>query len=112
MVLVVLAWSSAERLPDGLVDARSYVDIKGRPVGAYRLVVDDAAYVEFIGHRESTVLVPASGPPAFVFDPRGALVDWTADSGDDPGFLDQWHAGTRSEMSGSDLEAWLAGLDG
>ena len=31
-----------------------------------------------------------SGPAAYVFSDEGILVDWTADSGDDPAFDHQW----------------------
>ena len=31
-----------------------------------------------------------SGPAAYVFNDEGTLVDWTADSKDDPAFHEQW----------------------
>lgn len=36
-----------------------------------------------------TVFLP-SGPPTYVFDSAGKLVDWTRDSGDDPVFQQKW----------------------
>jgi len=31
-----------------------------------------------------------SGPPMYVFDSQGCLLDYTLDSGDDPAFMDRW----------------------
>ena len=31
-----------------------------------------------------------SGPPVYVFDSAGLLVDWSRDSGDDPEFREKW----------------------
>ena len=31
-----------------------------------------------------------SGPPMYVFDSQGRLLDYTLDSGDDPAFMDRW----------------------
>ena len=35
-----------------------------------------------------------SGPPAYLFDARGRLVQWSADSGDDAVFQEYWMAGS------------------
>jgi hypothetical protein len=37
-----------------------------------------------------------SGPPMYVFDSQGHLLDYTLDVGDDPRFRDKWIHGTNS----------------
>ena len=32
-----------------------------------------------------------SGPPMYVFDSQGRLLDYTLDSGDDPAFMNRWY---------------------
>src|ERR1044071_6550373 len=43
-------------------------------------------YIELIGHSPTGLLIVPSGPPRYVFDAKGNLVDWTQDDGDDPEF--------------------------
>lgn len=49
---------------------------------------DGTTYVVVIGRLTRIYL--ASGPPVYVFDRSGRLVDWTYDIGDDPRFSEQW----------------------
>ena len=44
-------------------------------------------YLLVVGRLPATVTLP-SGPPEYVFDSSGNLLDWTADSGDDPRFVE------------------------
>ena len=43
---------------------------------------DGVRYIVWIG-RYPRSIVPASGPPCYVFDADGKLVDWSLDTGDD-----------------------------
>ena len=49
-------------------------------------------YIEIIGERPSIL---ASGPPAYIFDASGQLVDWTSDDGEDPRFQRAWGSPTK-----------------
>lgn len=57
--------------------------------GFQDLRVGDRRYVFAYGQRHWLPLMP-SGPPAYVFDEAGRLVDWTADSGDSSDFMQRW----------------------
>jgi hypothetical protein len=55
-----------------------------------RLVdADGTKYLALIGPSESFPRFP-SGPPVYLFDASGNLVDWSADEGDDPEFHRRW----------------------
>lgn len=41
-----------------------------------------------VGEQHATLL--SSGPPIYVFSEQGILIDFTADSGDDPHFMEKW----------------------
>lgn len=47
-------------------------------------------HVEVIGKPILLPLNPPSGPPAYIFDEPGALVDWCRDLGDNPSFARKW----------------------
>lgn len=53
----------------------------------------------------------ASGPPTYVFDRTGRLIDWTSDAGDAPAFQARWWGGERTfvELDAEFAAAWLAG---
>ena len=44
-------------------------------------------YYEVVLPKESTM---ASGPPVYIFDETGDLLDWTHDQGDAPYFVKRW----------------------
>ena len=64
-------------------------------------------------HGPLAGLVP-SGPPVYVFDSTGRLVDWTTDSGDDPRFQGKWFGPDRNprEVSAEDARQQVARSDG
>ena len=49
----------------------------------------DESYNEVVGPWPPFYLIP-SGPPVYIFDEAGVLVDWTSDVGDDPDFSRTW----------------------
>ena len=55
----------------------------------------------------ATLTVP-SGPPAYVFDQSGRLLDWTLDMGDDPGFRRKWPMTGANEVGRQEAEDWLS----
>ena len=55
------------------------------------LNVEGQQYLLVTGPLPSLNSLP-SGPPQYVFDASGRLVDWTTDSGEDPDFVADWSA--------------------
>lgn len=51
---------------------------------------DGNTHILIQGHMVFSFLAIHSGPPLFVFDKCGKLLDWTSDSGDDPVFSNAW----------------------
>ena len=52
---------------------------------------DGKPYLEVFLPLPRSVLSLPSGPPTYIFDEvSGALVDWTADRGDSPTFVNKW----------------------
>ena len=54
--------------------------------------IDGEDYYELIGGiGDYDILYLPSGPPAYIFDKNGNLIDYSLDTGDDPDFLNKWH---------------------
>ncbi|TLD70204.1 hypothetical protein FEM03_13520 [Phragmitibacter flavus] len=53
-------------------------------------------------------LILRSGPPAYVFDAHGNLVDWTLDTGDDSRFSSAWGIEQGTDFEIEDYEKLLA----
>lgn len=51
--------------------------------------VEGREYLALFGPVRAFPRFP-SGPPVYVFDRSGTLVDWTPDAGDDEGFKSRW----------------------
>jgi len=52
----------------------------------------------------------AKGPPMYVFDREGRMIDWTADSGEDADFTKQWIDLTmQEEIEQATARGWLGG---
>src|SRR5678815_1774615 len=61
------------------------------PPASLRLTAVDAqAYLLWTGKVAEGWRLP-SGPPAYVFDKTGRLVEWRADNRDDPSFYGKWY---------------------
>ena len=58
------------------------------PGGLYLITRDGQQYLEAQGLDYD---LGASGPPGYVFDEKGSLIDWTTDSGDDSKYQHKWH---------------------
>jgi len=55
-----------------------------------KLTIDGKPYIKVIRDVDSSILHLPSGPPVYIFDRSGVLVDWTLDLGDDPAFELRW----------------------
>jgi hypothetical protein len=65
--------------------------LQWRPTASQFGTVDVQGKQHIIAYGRASGLL-ASGPPAYVFDDTGQLVDWSADIGDDPQFDERWNA--------------------
>lgn len=71
-------------------------------------------YFEALGQiPKGAFFYAPSGPPAYVFDSGGRLVDWTPDRGDASRYLKKWgtfSAGTKIDVA--ELDRLLGGTNG
>jgi hypothetical protein len=96
VVLAVLAWLFSEirwaRINDPhgkFTNVTEYV-AWGRHPG-HVTKIKRQGEVFFIAHSPMDVwLAMPSGPAAYVFDKSGRMIEWSRDSGDDPGFQNRW----------------------
>ena len=51
---------------------------------------DGKVYIKVVGKVEKPLLALPSGPPVYIFDESGILVDWCGDIGDCPSFAEKW----------------------
>lgn len=59
-------------------------------------------YLEVVGTLPPLPSLP-SGPPTYIFDSTGSLIDWTSDYGEDPAFRRRWPLGvTRRRLTPSE----------
>lgn len=76
--------------PEGLTNLVSFLEGRTNVARVRQFTKDGRGYVEVFGHYPPSVLKLRSGPPTYVFDESGAMVDWTADRGDAPSFVSRW----------------------
>jgi len=95
-VFPVLAWLTSEfrwrriNSPEQkFSNVTQYVALKRMPQRVVKNRQKSGFYYIAFSPRDSWFALP-SGPAAYVFSDEGILVDWTADSGDDPAFDHQW----------------------
>lgn len=80
----------AELVPNGETYAQWEVQF-GKPSGKIaRFVKDGAVYYEVIGDYPKSFFAMPSGPPAYIFDRTGRLVDWCADTGEASEYNTRW----------------------
>ena len=98
VVCLIAAWiytetkgARAVRPPQGVTNLVAFLDLQHpKPSKIRRFVQNGKVHLEVIGERFSSPLSLPSGPPAYIFDDTGALVDWTGDRGDAPSFVSKW----------------------
>lgn len=82
--------ADAVRLPEGGTNLIRFLEARPEPSRIGKFVHDETVYTEVLGRPVMSPLSVPPGPPAYVFDETGALVDWTGDRGDDPAFVRRW----------------------
>ena len=95
-VLPVAAWLLSELRWDRInspeqkfFSVDQYVALKRMPEKVVKSRQKGGLYYIAFSPMDAWFALP-SGPAAYVFSDAGSLVDWTADSGDDPAFSEQW----------------------
>lgn len=82
--------ADAVRLPEGGTDLITFLEARPEPSRIRKFVHNEKVHIEVLGKPVMSPLSVPSGPPAYVFDETGALVDWTGDRGDDSAFMRKW----------------------
>lgn len=85
---------------------RAHLSTMPEPVEYRAIRVENLDYLAVRGPAQSSWAF-ASGPPIYIFDAAGVLVDHTVDSGDDPAFHAHWpgaYDGQKLDRAGA--ERW------
>lgn len=92
------AWAYVEKKAmDGVAPASwgtnlmAFLELQPEPKSVRQFLHGKRTYIEVLGNiPKPSLLTLPSGPPAYVFNEFGVLVDWTADRGEDPRFVKKW----------------------
>jgi len=88
--------------PSGRIDNPRQLEAAiGASVQTRTLQVEGRAYLLALGPM--LMWAWPEGPPAYVFDAAGGLLDFTPDMGDDPAFLERWIIPSDFESSGGSI---------
>lgn len=82
--------ASAVRPPEGATNLVAFLEARPQPRQIRKFIHDGKTYIEVIGKPVTSLLSLPSGPPAYIFNENGALVDWSRDVGDNPLFANKW----------------------
>ncbi len=66
--------------------------------GAWTMKKDGTNYFAAFGPIRAPLALP-SGPPVYVFDTNGMMIDWTLDNGESPRFQKEWASFTEKRIS-------------
>jgi hypothetical protein len=86
--VLALQESSRLRPTNDLRTLKDYLQRYPNPLRVWQFSMNGTNYYEVWGQLGKIGL--ASGPPAYVFDDRGNLVDWSVDRGDDSLYMRRW----------------------
>ena len=97
LVCLFAAWiyeenrrADAVRPPEGVTNLITFLAARPQPSRIRKFVHNGQVYVEVLGKPIMSPLSVPSGPPSYIFDETGALVDWAADRGENPSFVSKW----------------------
>ncbi len=82
--------ANAVRPPAGATNLVAFLAARPQLAGIRKFTYNEKPHLEVIGRPHQSALSVPSGPPVYVFDETGALVDWSRDSGDQPSFTAKW----------------------
>lgn len=82
--------ASAVRPPEGVTNLVAFLEVRPQPSQIRKFIHAGKVYFEVVGTPVTSLLSLPSGPPAYIFDETGSLVDWSLDLGDNPSFASKW----------------------
>lgn len=90
-VWLMLSAREARKLkpPPSVTTIQDFLQQMPSPMYVRRFAFGEATYFEVWGQLGGTIRLP-SGPPSYIFDPNGRLVDWTSDRGDAGNYSRKW----------------------
>ena len=113
LALVVVAWLACERYHTHISNptgrATTYAEYRARlptPRSVEIVRSGGVQYYAAVGPIKPP-LVRASGPPMYVFDDSGRMIDWTIDRNDDPRFQKRWERAEAKDVPVAQLDAAL-----
>jgi hypothetical protein len=93
--------------PDGVYDIKDFLQRFPEQERTFQSDVDGHRYVVVWISTPKVAGHISSGPPAYVFDSDGALVDWSADIGDDGKIWEKWLLASARELKESEFNLYL-----
>jgi hypothetical protein len=96
-------WMQSIRVPEHAGSILDAVRSVSDRAGIFRVNAGAEHYIKVVGTPKPGVFVLPSGPPIYIFDRNGSLVDWTPDSGEDPEFQRAWSSDTEVEIGISEF---------
>ena len=94
---IVLFWLHSEnryrkavRPPDGATNLTVFLRLRPDVEKIQSFTHSGKTYLEVFGRATNVGLSLPSGPPVYVFDESGTLVDWAADLGEASAFNNKW----------------------
>jgi hypothetical protein len=113
LLLVVCAWIGCEVYharssnADGINSYGDYRSSMPEPRAIRKITKNGEDFYASFGPVRAPLALP-SGPPVYVFDTHGNLVDWILDTGDDSRFSNVWATHQGAEISIADFEKLIA----
>ena len=82
--------------PEGEVYLSDFLDSGRKTHEVRQFVYDQRNHTAVFGVARMFLTSLPSGPPVYVFDEHGLLIDWSRDIGDNPKFVEKWGAFSNS----------------
>lgn len=92
--------------PPGTATPQALEAAIGASLQRFTLHKDNRAYTLAVGPM--LLWAMPEGPPVYIFDPRGGLIDATPDLGEDPAFVERWITGSDFEALGRSIRKAIA----
>ena len=78
------------RPPEGVKYLDEFLAVRPNVQEIQEFLYEGESYVLVTGDVANVLLSLPSGPPVYIFDGGGGLIDWTPDLGDSPSFVKKW----------------------
>lgn len=94
-----IRWNYVNSPRGNFTNVTEYLAWGRPPMRVMRIEKEGSAFYVAYGPVDDTWLRFPSGPPGYVFDASGKLIDWSSDTGDDAGFQLEWRDRPHEEVS-------------